>query len=291
MIGPELGVSAVALRGAGGPALLIDFIEGQFQTSGAIAASFVALSGVGFTRTGAGTGLTQAGGVTTFAADVPRITSRGLLLESARTNLLTHSSLSDGSWGLTNASKTTGQTDPLGGTTATTLTLTASAFAQSTKAVSLTTATHTLSGFVRVASGTKTFRLKYYNGTADTYSSNLTATTQWQPFSLTFTGAASGHVAFVNASGGGAGDIIVALAQVEAGGVATSPIVTNGATATCGADAATVTAPAGTTTYEAVYGVANTPVSGSVTPGANFALVAGRPWIGLNNELKRLVMR
>ena len=77
------------------------------------------------------------------------------------------------------------------------------------------------------------------------------------------------------------------LPQFEVGSTATSPIVTSGATATRGADSASVIVPAGCTTWAATYDEGLT-ASGSVTPGATFDLIAGRPWAG--GYLKTLTM-
>lgn len=80
-------------------------------------------------------------------------------------------------------------------------------------------------------------------------------------------------------------------ADLVAGSGAASPIVTTAGAGTRGADAAALMTPPDVATYEATYGAADTMVTGPVTPGASFDLVAGRPWVGLGNELKRLVMR
>lgn len=76
-------------------------------------------------------------------------------------------------------------------------------------------------------------------------------------------------------------------AQLETGSRATSFILTAGSAGTRGADAATLAVPKGCTQWDAVYGDGRTVVGGSgLTPGASFDLIAGRPWIGLGNELK-----
>ena len=82
-------------------------------------------------------------------------------------------------------------------------------------------ATVTLSVKAKVASGSKKFRLKYYNGTADSYSAEFTASTTPQTFTYTFTGAAGGNVAIVNEAAGTAGQIFVDEPQLEYGSTAT----------------------------------------------------------------------
>lgn len=62
---------------------------------------------------------TASSGVARFGYDPSTMTALGYLCEEARTNLSLYSgTLSDASWVVTNASKTTGQTDPTGGTEA-----------------------------------------------------------------------------------------------------------------------------------------------------------------------------
>ncbi len=291
MLGVDLSLSGVVVRGGGGPSLSLDFVEGHYQAEGESAVSFVALDGVAFSRAGPGLAVTGAGEVIAFAADAPRITDKGLLLEEAATNLLVNSSLSGGSWYLAGPSRTTGQTDPMGGSSGTLLSFPASADAQCYCVQGLTAAPHTVSVFAKVASGTKAFRLAYYNGTDSVFSEDFVATTTWRRFAygIVGTGASGEALSIVNATMGDAGEVIVALVQAELGNVPTSPIVTGGAPASRAGDVAAVSAPASTSVYAAVFGDAETVVTGAVTPGASFDLVAGRPW--LNVGLKRLTMR
>jgi len=61
-------------------------------------------SGSTYTRTGQATGLTTAGLISTFAADTPQRTDRGLLLEPAATNLVAYSNdVSGTGWTLSTA--------------------------------------------------------------------------------------------------------------------------------------------------------------------------------------------
>ena len=99
------------------------------------------------------------------------------------------------------------------------------------QAVALSTSTqYTLSVYAKTASGTKDFRLAYFDGlTSPTLSSNFTATTDWQRFEYTFTTEASHTgptVLIYNKTGGESGSIFAWGAQLELGAHATGYIPT-----------------------------------------------------------------
>ena len=294
MLGIELGQPAVTLRRSDPLPLLIDLIENRYERGGETASSFMSLAGSSFARSGAGTALTMAGAVAAFATGVPRITDRGLLLEPAATNLLRHSAeLLNAVW-LADAGATAAASpdpDPMGGAGAVRLTLNGG-LKQWYQLVSAAAGSYVLSAYVKAASGTTNVRLNETHNTGYVPSADLAVNTQWRrlafPFSMTGTLVT---VSFMTASGGVTSPVDVWGVQLEAGSGSTSPIVTAGSAAARGADVASVVVPSEASVYEATYGDADTLVTGAVTSGVTFDLVAGRPWVGLGNELKRLVMR
>ena len=289
MLGLDLSLSTVTSRGGKGPALALDFAAGRYQ-SGGVSKSLGDLSEVSFARAGAGLAFDAVGGLVSFAANVPRITDAGLLLETAATNLLTHSSPAAGSWFPAGPVRTAGEADPLGGASGCRLSFPASADAFCYAVVALAATAHVVSIFARTASGTKAFRLAYFDGTSAHFSGDVVATTTWTRFSFAFVGTGAGgeSISIVNDGSGQAGDLWVAMAQVELGSGPSSPIETVGSPVTRAADVASVVIPAGVERYAAVYGEADTGVSGPVTPGAIFDLIGGRPW--LKTGLKRLTI-
>lgn len=315
MIGSGLGVSALALRGGGGPALLIDFAAGQYRKAGQTAASFTALSGTTFARTGAGTAFTMGGGVSSFATGAPRITDRGLLLEPAATNLLPAWTVVGTGYQNANTASSAGPTSPLGSASVTlTTTSTSEGGPRRTGAGMSPSTTYVLSVIAKAGTldqfflrnlalaGNQAAQSAYFNlttGVPGTKGSSVTSSGMIplaDGFYLcrmvgTTLASLPGDLIDVKFDGQPVGRTIhLAQFDLQAAASLQSPIVTGASAATRGADAAAVTVPAGAANYEATYGVGNTVATGAVTPGATFDLVAGRPWVGLGNELKRLVM-
>jgi len=136
----------------------------------------------------------------------------------ANNRLLYSQDFSNAAWSVYLSTKTTGITDPLGGTTAVSINITASDDADIAQNITLSSATYTLSVYARSATS-KSFRLRYHNG-AWIHSSDIATTTSWARYSFTFTSSVA-SVAFANNVAGTSGVVEFAFAQLEVGSVAT----------------------------------------------------------------------
>jgi hypothetical protein len=96
MIGQDLTIPTRAAMRSPAAGLTLDFVAGAYRLDGVEFASFGAMPGASFGRTGAGTAMSSAGHATSFATGAPRITDRGLLVEEARTNSLRNSAAGGG---------------------------------------------------------------------------------------------------------------------------------------------------------------------------------------------------
>ncbi|MCY0149349.1 inverse autotransporter beta domain-containing protein [Hoeflea sp. G2-23] len=82
-------------------ALALDFVNGAYALNGTSYGSFAAIPGASFTRANPATTYAEdsSGNLVAFAANEPRITDKGLLVEGSRTNLLARSEeFDDGVW-------------------------------------------------------------------------------------------------------------------------------------------------------------------------------------------------
>jgi hypothetical protein len=132
-----------------------------------------------------------------MTADVPRLDYLGsscpsLLLEPQRTNLAQFSEQFDNAaWTKISSSVTANTTiSPDGYTNADTIAFTAATDARCERAIggAYESQSHTVSVYAKVASGTSTFRLKCTHASVvDYFSSDFTATTEWQRFIFTAT--------------------------------------------------------------------------------------------------------
>lgn len=312
MLGLDVSLPTVSARGRASVPLVLDFVEGLYLRDGVASASFVDLSGVSFARARAGLVARSNGTLATAAANVPRITDRGLLLETEATNLWTHSDdFTDPVWGGV-GTRVGGFSAPDGSENAVEITLPDAAVILS-RALAGAGVAGGVSGKVFVKSAeafTWSSFLIRNNTTATNLSSravDFSASPSGTVNGWTVTPMADGwfELAFAREAGIFPGDAV----QIYFGNTGSnfngrkirlwggnffpsptpgSPVPTGAASATRGADIASVIVPATATTWEAVHGEANTVVTGAVTPGATFDLVTGRPW--LNGFLKRLTM-
>ena len=142
----------------------------------------------------------------------------GVTVAKAEENLFLQSQNFATSWNLSSATRTTGVTDPAGGTTAATITKTADANNTFFQNVPMNTqnATFTMSAYLK-GSGTVTFRGDNYIN--QNLNQVITLTSDWQryTFTATFNGTGSTTVALFsfNLPSGSASSFDIAFAQVE----------------------------------------------------------------------------
>jgi hypothetical protein len=207
--------------------------------------------------------------------------SLGLLSEVERTNLLPRSEEFDQSpWAVFfGATIATNQAiAPNGTKTAELLTLSSSNRFTGVRQVItlLPSTTYTLSWWVRSVTGTAPFCLKIFDGVADTFSPNLTATNSWQRFSLTVTtaaGAGGGNLQIANiASPLQTQELYIWGAQLEAASTPSTDIPTTSAAVTRAADSAVID---GTGVITGTYTMVEKPAGCAVVSGSNINLEPG----------------
>jgi len=243
--------------------------------------------GATYTRTGAATGLTTAGLITSFAADTAQRTDRGLALEPERTNLLLRSQeFNSAEW-----NKGTGGSIAANTVVAPDGTTTADAYTWATATSDFAFLSQTVNGnaaqalpfsvWLKVPSGTRTIRLRISDVTTSNYNpTTVTLTTEWQLVTLvapaaTLTNSGSIGVGFLGGASGtpiAAGDVLhVWQADLNADATfVTSPIFTTTATATRGLPVFTEVVPAGRTKALLTYADATTTLVTGLTPGGTF---------------------
>jgi hypothetical protein len=215
---------------------------------------------VTFTRASSGTYVGSDGLIKTAITNEPRFDhnpttgeSLGLLVEEARTNLLTYSEELDTGW--TNASGATWQyssgVSPADTTTALgvdglsgTVVLSSGSSLYKTGVVVSGSTTYTFSVYVKAKAGTFSnvvLRLSEANGNSTT-SSSFTVTTSWQRIAFTVTTAAGAtSVSTVIGTSSSTANLFIWGAQLEVGAFPTSYIPTTTATVTRAADVASIT--------------------------------------------------
>jgi len=124
-----------------------------------------------------------------------RVNQQGYI-EVTPANLLTYSEdLSNGVWTKQNSPTVTSNTVLAPNETLTADTVVIASGQYFYQQVSLVAGqTYTLSAYIRVPSGTNTFRFNTYNGAGNDFNSSvITVTSEWQRFSFTFTAVVSGN--------------------------------------------------------------------------------------------------
>ncbi len=163
-----------------------------------------------------------------------RVNSAGLI-EKVRTNVLTYSQdFSNANWVGFDVTRTGGQTDPNGGTTASLYTAQSNFANVSANFSTASSSPYTLSIYIKgTSSGSVSLRVDSGSTAAQ---NNISYTTSWQRFTYTFTAGAStstvvlgGYATFTTGEG-----IYVAFAQAELGDIATDYIATTSAAVSVG---------------------------------------------------------
>lgn len=192
-----------------------------------------------WTRNSTANRTNSSGLIESVGTNVPRLSYMygscpSALLEPQRTNLCLYSqNFADSSWVTLNSTRvSTTQTDPSGFSTALNVTWTSggSKYFYRTQSGLTVGTTYTLSFYVKSSNSSK-FRI--YSESLGFTTSNLTSTTDFARYTLTFTATVtSGTIGLQSASDNTSADLIVAFAQLEAGSYATTYIPTTTATAT-----------------------------------------------------------
>jgi hypothetical protein len=271
-------------------------------------------AGSTYTRTGSATGLTLAGTLTEFAADVPQRTNRGLALEPASTNVLLNNVFDGGGAAPTKWSQPDGSGSSVA--TASVLIAGASAYIQTATAqrpylaqtVTVGVGTYTLSFYVEAITGTiiAINMLLPVPGTA-TAGDTIWPVCPANPsgglagvigvgrldIQVPVTGAGTLSVwAGVGAGSPATGSATFSLPVAEAGAVATSPILTTGSTATRGLPVFTEAVPAGFTKAMLTYYDGTTTLVSGLLPGgtldvATAVIGAGKGRFGVSELVTR----
>ena len=272
-----LVISDVALASAGSSYLSIDatwkrlsfsITAGQLSNTGAIGVGFTMTSGQSAYFWGAqlavGPYALDYTPTTSAAVYGPRfdydpvtLAARGLLVEEQRTNTCTYSEdITAVAWKVDSATRTSNAaTSPDGTVNADSVTYTASTgklIRENAYQISVSgSTTYTISVWLRVTSGTFKLKLSRTNGATwatATLSPELTVTTTWQRFTLTYTSDAGDTLTDIVLGSEdktpytlpATGTVLVWGFQHEAGSFATSYIPTVASTVTRSADVASV---------------------------------------------------
>jgi hypothetical protein len=267
-----------------------------------------------YTRTGAATGLTVAGLLSSFDADAPQRTDRGLALEPASTNLLLNNVFDGG--GASPTSWTRPDGSGTSAPTASVLMAGASAYIQTSTAqrpflaqtVTVDVGTHTLSFYVEAITGT----IIAINMIFPVLGTATAGDTIWPVCPANPSGGLAGVIgvgrldiqvpvtgagtlsvgAGVGAGSPTTGSATFSLPVAEAGAVATSPILTTGSTTTRGLPVFTEVVPADFTKALLTYYDGTTTLVSGLLPGgtldvATAVIGAGKGRFGVSELVTR----
>jgi hypothetical protein len=272
-----------------------------------------------YTRAGSATALTTAGVIQTFAANAPQRTDRGLALEHAATNLLLRSQEFGTTWSQTNLTTVTANSAvaPDGTTTADTIVANVTLNQHRLDQTPVSGAgAQTLSVFakpagynfavIRIGLAGGGFAFNVNTGAivggpeTGVTATLLAASAGFYRCVVAVTSAAANAIARINTSdtsnftftGDGVSGSYLWQAQLEAGSVATSPIVTTAAQASRSLPVFTEPVPAGRTKALLTYADASTTLVTGLTPGGTFdvataVIAAGKGRFGASELISR----
>lgn len=184
------------------------------------------------TRATAGYAETNAGLLTLFGTGTPRITDKGLLVESARTNVvLWNRDLTNAAWTKTSITAALDQTGADGTATAATSLTATGANGTCLQAITLASSARFQSAYVKRITGSGTIQMTMDNGATWT---TITVTSSYTQLSIPTQTLANPTVGFRIVTAGDA--IAVDFVQNENGAFKTSPIATTTASATRNVD-------------------------------------------------------
>lgn len=208
--------------------------------------------------------------------DPVSLSAMGLLNEPAKTNYAANSSNIGGTgWNLFNgATVVSGAAGPDGNSNATTVTFSTTADSQVYTTGYTPPVTGPLTLSVWAKAGTlSTFRLKYFNGSTNTFSSDLTATSQWKRFVFTTAGGGSSpNFSVANPSTSLGGTILFWGYQYEQSGLVTSYIETVSVAVTRATDALSFTLNSTADVIRLTFDEGSQQILSGLTAGSTYTL-------------------